>query len=314
MSDYFLSNYDLSFREALSSFFISEYGKRHMEEAARDPEHRVGHYIIGAIELFPVLGLLVSVIERAVYGIFCALGYVKQVDFIQLWRGCQADAGGIVAYNQVKRVCHILNGSRAIGVKFDPGLIPENLTGGTCSAMSFDYIDNYLKQNEGIGDDTTRRLEVIKNMRLRYAVSSTEFRINQTAFNTICKFSQEHSEDFKKDKMASMLNFYDRKIVHASREVSLLSRNAQKKICSILDNLSYGVFAVRALLTADNAKEEERGHTMVLIKEKDGCFFYDANVGVLQLVKGSEAKVLHNCLQAACCTFNIPNARFYQVV
>lgn len=66
MSDCQLNNYNLTKCEVIQSIVISEYGLRHLEQARQSTKCSWGHRIIGVIELFPIIGAIVSLIEAIV--------------------------------------------------------------------------------------------------------------------------------------------------------------------------------------------------------------------------------------------------------
>src|SRR5262249_45022310 len=160
---------------------------------------------------------------------------------------------------------------RVRGVFFNTRSVEPSIGGGTCSAMSFDYIDQFLRQKTCFKSS----FEVLKNIGPRYRVSSQEFMNQQAAFNTISKHPQEASPDFKCGKIAAMLKLFDREVGHCSEEIQIDAPDAYKKILKNINALPKGIFAVRALAYANNTKEEREGHTLAFINQIDGQFFYD---------------------------------------
>src|SRR3990167_9256952 len=97
MSCYLLNNYSLSTCEVFQSLFVSEYGLRHLEAANAKEEYRWGHRMIALIELCPLMGLLVSIIEAIVSKCF------KQDQKVEIpqkrewvFKGSQRDSNGPV--------------------------------------------------------------------------------------------------------------------------------------------------------------------------------------------------------------------------
>jgi len=69
MLEYRLEDYSLTCGQACQSIFVSEYGLRHIQQGKLEQGCRaVIHWVIGIVELIPLLGLLGSLIER-----ICAL-------------------------------------------------------------------------------------------------------------------------------------------------------------------------------------------------------------------------------------------------
>jgi hypothetical protein len=62
--NYLLSDYSLSKKEIVQSFFISTYGRRHLDEAKKNPHCHWGHRLIALIEFCPVIGQIATLIER----------------------------------------------------------------------------------------------------------------------------------------------------------------------------------------------------------------------------------------------------------
>ena len=127
---------------------------------------------------------------------------------ITVREGSQRGCIGPVAWGQVQQICNQLNAQRIQGVFFNAMAVEPNIHGGTCSAMTLDYIDQYLK----LKAQGKTSFEALIKISPRYRTSSQEFMNHQAAFNTISKQPQENSPDFKRDKIAAMLKLFQRKV------------------------------------------------------------------------------------------------------
>jgi hypothetical protein len=230
---------------------------------------------------------------------------------IQLHQGSQSGCIGFIDKRRVQQICETLNAHRINSVFFNAKAIEPQINGGTCSAMSFDFIDQYLKHRVLSRSSSDK---IIQKISKRYLSSSQEFMHHQAAFNTISKHSFENATDFKRDKIAAMLTLFHRNIPFCSEEINLSLPTSYEKISRNMATLPKGIFALRALHPAANLKEERERHTMVFINEADGQFFYDPNGGTLQFQRGHANKLVHNLLQQIHHSFNIPAVRFYQVL
>lgn len=67
MNLYRLENYHLSPKEFVQSFFVSEIGLRHYQEAEKKAKNWLGHKVIAIIELIPIFGFLGSLIEKVIF-------------------------------------------------------------------------------------------------------------------------------------------------------------------------------------------------------------------------------------------------------
>src|SRR5438105_2872083 len=118
-----------------------------------------------------------------------------------LREGSQNYCFGPVENSRVQQICTQLNTDRIQGVFFNTVTAEPNIHGGTCSAMTFDYIDQYLRHKAQYKNSFNALIKISP----RYHTSSQEFMNHQAAFNTISKHPQENSYDFKRDKIAAML-------------------------------------------------------------------------------------------------------------
>jgi hypothetical protein len=349
---FMLPSYDVSAYQLFSSLFISEYGLRHFEEAKKNQRNKWIHIAIGAIEVIPVIGAVVSTIERLAAEIFKRYFTSPQkstrpsVNIVPIHieapiketsrpvsipnpaksstegtiicPGNQVFCSGWVPVKEVKAICQKLNESRPVGVQFDENSITDQLVGGTCSAMSLDFIHHYLNLKGNRQAETEEELftrVLVTSRRYEYG-SSPEFRVQQAAFNAIQKVAVERDSqpDFTQAKMASLMAFHHRKIVYASEMIDFEQKQAVEKTKDVWAALPQGIFIVRAIRPKANHKEEKHGHTMVLVNESQGKFFYDPNHGTRHLRSNQAAVDLYEALKRSNTVWDVPEHRFYQVV
>lgn len=232
--------------------------------------------------------------------------------------GSQEEKDGDIYPGLAEYHCEVLNEfSKETHVLFSADRLESNLTGGTCSAMSFKFADTYLKRRPSSAPE-----QIFEDIGDLYEQSSKIFRTRQAAFNTIHKDPAHPSTDFMRDKIDAMLRLYDRKITDASEPFSMKvlflegpsSKELQKtegKITSFLNKYPEGVFVVRCILPEQNDKEEHCGHSTILIREGDKSYFYDPNEGISEIP--SDPKALVDVLSPMMQRWGIPNGRIYKI-
>ncbi len=231
-------------------------------------------------------------------------------DRVFIHEGSQLDCNGPIEANRAQQICEQLNGQHIQGVFFNKRTIAPVIRGGTCSAMTFDNIDQFLKRKTGHNSS----YHVLRKIAPRYTASSQEFKIRQAAFNTISKHPQETSPDFKRDKIAAMLKLFQRRVGYCSEEIQIDDHDSYSKILKTIKNLPHGAFVVRTLAYENNIKEERDGHSLAFFNQIDGQFVYDPNHGTFQLNSSHSPKKLHELLKEVNDNFRVPSIRFYQVL
>lgn len=311
MSSLLLDNYNLSSTERFTSLAVSEIGLRHCRKAWN--ERDVVHGLIGLLEIIPFLGAILSFMEM----FFASLVTSQEIEMAKLpafrvkliKSGSQNDCSGNVETDKAKAICAHLNSSPEKGVAFQEHRVTAFIMGGTCSAMSFEFADRYLKAKEaGLSPE-----EAIDRISPDFEQSNLEFRTRQSAFNTICKSMKKEAGDFKKAKIAAMLRFHQRKVVKASDCFDLDKGDSLKKIEKILKQFQQGVFVVRCILENRSEKGEAFGHSTILIRDGGQNYFYDPAKGISELETGYEASVLHELLSAHNRQWGIYSGRIYQI-
>ncbi len=260
--------------------------------------------INGIAELIPIIGLLLSQIEKT----------LAPISFKVIKAGSMNECIGPIDKAHALNVCDILNKEKTTGVRFPKNLLIPGLKdgilllGGTCSAMSFDFADRYLRLRK------THSSEIaITALGDEFKTSSVVFRTRQAAFNTISKNHHNPSDDFGKAKIQAMLAFHKRKVVEASEHIYLPHSSSVEKIGKILNRFQQGVFVIRSIQEAENQKDEVQGHSTILIRDGEKQYYYDPGKGVSEIESGYEATTLHKFLREHSRIWNIPSARIYKI-
>jgi hypothetical protein len=141
--------------------------------------------------------------------------------------GGQEHHAGSVDLEKVESIALQLNYQRPVGVKFaiSRDIVPI-LTGGTCSAMSFQFLQNCILLGKKI-----LCLSDIQFFQDSYIESSQNYRNVQFAFNGIEKVEEEtlFCEDFKRAKIDGMLRYYQLITTDAFEEFRLDTPEVIKK-------------------------------------------------------------------------------------
>src|SRR5689334_10215285 len=191
MKDCFLANYDLSCLELLQSIVVSEYGLRHLQQADLQPQRKWVHRTIATIQFVPILGQIAMLVEWAAFKIlFCSYSSnnVSQEPYRELlFKGTQEQAEGPVSPERVQRLVDSLNQRRENGILFNPSKITSSTDGGTCTAMAFDFVEEFFKLRKFhvLTDQYAHPLflNALSHLGQRFARSSEEMRHRQAAFN-----------------------------------------------------------------------------------------------------------------------------------
>ena len=133
----------------------------------------------------------------------------------------------------------------------------------------------------------------------------------QEAFNSI-EVEKMHGIDYTLAKVQSIANFYNMEVINSTKEHQYIPLNDSIKdlLKTQATNMLYGVHFLRYIAWSNNEKLEKYGHSMVLIKEPQGSFFYDPNFGV-ELIKDKIADRLNYHLHVNQERFKIDRFRFY---
>lgn len=258
------------------------------------------------LELFNALISLIKKGCNAVASFFTP----QEAAFVLIAPGTQNDSEGSIDSGYAEETCTALNHDNASPAIFNSDRISNPISGGTCSAMTFTVAYSYINFSATHENQPEKHIKILPI--LIPNGSNLAYRTQQAVFNTIER--SRESGDFKKDKMESLSGYFDLTISYASQEIDLSKGTAQADIKDVFSKIPEGIFIIRTLLPSDNHKEEEHGHSMLLIKQKDASFFYDPNKGLFQLGKELEGTALYGFLDCCYKSFATSSARLYQVV
>jgi hypothetical protein len=233
-----------------------------------------------------------------------------------LFEGSQDGCKGDAPVEQAEIVRNKLNNKHIAGIRFNKEKLTGKITDGTCTSMSLKFISSYFKIKEKCKRDpnytSSMLLKNLSNLSCKLASSSEKMRVRQAAYNTIEIIKSENLIDYSKNKIEALITDRALKINYSSEEIEV--NNAEKwNISQQVANLAEGVFLLRIIKPNNNEKLEERGHSLVYIKEEGIGLFYDANYGVLNLHSTEHSNVLSEWMVMNWRDFQISKARFYKV-
>lgn len=339
MNNLLLDNYNLSKFEILQSLLVSEYGLRHWTKSTKKTECAWGHRIIAVIELCPLIGLIATIIERLAVSCIRSNNnkipsnkteqphsptISSQTSSIKnrkwFFKGNQARCNGPVAIDKVKSICVKLNTNPPTGIQFNQEKVGDSVEGGTCTAMSLEFLDSYLKAKKLSVQTSDNRsamfIDKIVELGQKFSSSSEEMRNRQAAYNTIevqLDKSLVNKADYSKNKMQAIANYHSLTIDHASPEIDTKELNDKSELAKEVDALPEGAFLVRIIKPANNEKLEEHGHSVVYIKENGLGIFYDPNYGARNVSPSKHSEILFEGFKSYFQSFEINKARFYRL-
>lgn len=217
--------------------------------------------------------------------------------------GSQDDCSGSCNPEKVKETFEKLNQRVSPHVSFDRHrLDPDQITGGTCSAMSLACADEVF-QARCIERQSTSCIEEI--VRKKFSKSGQSFRDVQAAFNAITVHPEAAgSMDPRKlirEKMAALSSLYQFQIVSECD----ITNTAQK--------LADGIYLGRAISSANNHKKEYFGHTIMFFKiGEEGVLYNPSRGGKCFSSIGLEATLKKTCKRAME-VYSLPEASFFQI-
>ncbi len=322
VENYLLANYNLSKYELLQSVFISEYGLRHWAHSKKQTPYKWGHKMIAVIELCPLIGLIATIIEGLIASCiahkeFESPSRISLTKQQWLFKGNQAGCNGPVVVSNAEKVFAKLNTQPSRGIKFNQSKILSFINGGTCTAMSLDFLESYFRgKNISIREadaQSNRLVNYLMEIGSNFASSSQEMRDRQAAYNTIEVELSGDDIDYSKNKVQSLANYHAFDIADCSQEIDVDQLEDESAISHELALLPDGAFFIRILQPANNEKLEECGHSLAYIKEQGLGVFYDPNYGARHLLPSEHAKIIFegfkNCLRS----FQVSKARFYRI-
>lgn len=234
---------------------------------------------------------------------------------VKLVQGTQGNSSGITEKNKVNNVLEQLNQNLPSGIYFNKAKVTGKLEGGICSAISlgfaYEYTQAKKKNNFTSLKKLAEKVTTIANNNNFYRFPDSErlkeYRNIQEAFNCIEVDKSKNTVDFSRAKIQALANCYFLKITHSSKKIIYKqgsTDNTQKLLSEEIKKLPYGVHLLRDILPEKNEKLEKHGHSMVLIKEKIGVFFFDPNYGLRLFNKNIDSQVFE---------FLKKNNKFFQV-
>ena len=307
MNNYLLHDYRLSACQVLQSLFVSEYGLRHWALSNTETEYKWGHRMIALIEFCPLIGLVATTIECLAAASFRNREW--------LFKGSQLECNGDVSVSKVQSIRAELEKKRLHGICFNSKKVNPTVVGGTCTAMSFEFLDSYFeakKITQKMPDPESNRLfNHLLCSGEKFAKCSPEIRDRQAAYNTIEVQLDVENVDCSKNKIQSLANHRAFKIDHSSKTIDVKTLN-QKSLAEEVKSLPEGAYLLRIIKPAHNEKLEECGHSLVFIKEPGLDLLYDPNDGLRNLTPLIHSNVLYDKFKQCLRDFQTSEARFYR--
>lgn len=231
-------------------------------------------------------------------------------------KGTQESNAGPIDESLAKDYCDGLNEHlrQSHAIVFSADRLQNPVSGGTCSAMSFEFANDYLRRRPSSPPQM-----IFDDLEKKYETSSEYFRTIQSTFNTLHRNKEIDAEDFLKEKVASMMHFYDRTVTDSSETFNIEfdpkneAVKATEIIESFLDQHPQGVFVIRCILLEPNEKGEAYGHSMILINDPEGSYFYDPGQGVFELSQDDPAGSLMEVLKPVMLKWAVPLGRLYKI-
>lgn len=236
-----------------------------------------------------------------------------------VFRGSQDGCAGVVNPVKAKAVWKTLQGRRPNGIEFNEQKLDISIKGGTCTAMSLEFLDSYFKEKKLYQLQSDQKsdglLHHIRQLGKNFGTSSDEMRDRQMAFNSIEVKKTDDTLDYSQNKVQALANYHLFKIDHSSEEIDTGEEFDKSRFKEKFDNLPEGAFFVRILKPEDNEKLEEHGHSLVYIKEQGLHLLYDPNSGLKNLSASDDGPFRVVCKSFKKCfeDFEINKARFYRL-
>lgn len=234
-------------------------------------------------------------------------------DYTQISIATQFDKDGPIDQEKAETIIQTLNDKAPSSVRFDTNFLFDDLSGGTCSAMTLRLLKEYREERQR----SRSALEALQRVGPKIATSSPDFRTIQAAYNTITK--KGNPLDFKKDKIEALLHYEnpDLTIISHSPDLDLFHTTTNDALEKQYQGMDDGIYVVRLIHPHNvnaphthKVKEEAFGHTTLCIKEAGQFFYFDPSIGVLQLNKPSQLSLV---IQWQNERWNLSTARFYKV-
>lgn len=292
-------------------------------------------FIIFLSILFFIPGMLIGIPLKCI-ALLCSKNlrtqYVivsKRIPHIRV-KGSQAECHGPIDIDLAQKISTHLQKHAPPGIKFSsPADTETSWNGGTCGAMSFAYIDQYLENSKTL---TVEKAVLVTANDSRFFNSSKFFRTQQISLSRYIYDPTSISEpiDITLNKEQGFINLYNRKITFASEIMDLTSINTPNKTPAKLtqnerafakmlkkkvSHFANGAYLVNAWLASDtHPKRQERGHQMVYIKDNDKEYYYDPNKGTHELgPRDPNQRTLFRAICNPTQMFRSTRLRFYKI-
>ncbi len=247
-------------------------------------------------------------------------------------KSSQEHQAGATDSDLAKMYCKALSEqSPQTHIVFSKDRLEERNTGGTCTAMTGEFVKDYLKEKQKVSFEIVSGvirkktplspIELFGQIEDKYKTSSEYFRTIQATFNTIHEDeeAQLNDLDYMEAKINAMMRFYDLQVTDSSELFYMpinstheCRKEAVAKIEAFMNLHQEGVFIIRCINpNSDSDKGEAYGHTTALIRDQGESYFYDPNEGVYDLPNGSQA--IYDVLTPMTQRWAVPNARIYKV-
>jgi len=231
-----------------------------------------------------------------------------------IFTGTQAGCDGPVSTAAVESIRVELEQQSPAEIHFNQGKVSDYLSGGTCTAMSLEFLRSYFKIKKICRDKLDCRpktiLRDIARIGKKFAASSKKMRNRQAAYNTIEVMKLDDAIDFSRSKIQALVNYHFFTVDYTSQELDVDNIYA---LSNEVNCLPKGIFLIRILKHADNEKLEDYGHSLAYIKEDNLSLLYDPNYGARNLSASEHAKVLFEFFQQSFHAFQVKKARFYRL-
>lgn len=323
MNNYLIDDYSLTGFQFLRSLVVSEYGLRHLEKADRKPKYALGHRIIAVLELTPLIGLIVSIVERIVQLIYQALKPLF-VPGSWVFYGSQFRTNGPYDAMKASAFALELNAKASPGIVFDPSKITGSISGGTCTAMSLNFLSKYQGVKKKVrhlskGHFRHNLLEKLSSKGKHFRETSEAMRAEQAAMNTILVNQGVKSPSLK--KIQSLVRFRGFEVAWRSPTYRLRSKEDPADADTVpaleikkdMARYKRGVYLVRLIKPAVNEKLEEYGHTFIYIKETGLKLLYEPNDGLLFLDDQSAERTVEKHMRYCAEVHSTTDATVYRL-
>lgn len=204
-----------------------------------------------------------------------------------------------------------------LDIFFNPQELKNKLEGGACSALSFDFASSLIQlvNQEGIELNSEEVFDFIETVGRQFrrggGPNQEIYRSIQSAFNTIEVNPKPETKDISKQKVQALANNYNLKIVETTED--FVPEEGMKRLSEIYHNLGEGFYIVRMIKPEVNRKMEDFGHSMVLVKNSFGSYFFDPNSKILFSPHSKAPKKVFKLLKALEKKWELKNTRFHKI-